>query len=379
MALAPEQLCLIADLAKLTPEKYLEHNREFIAKGMSLSIPELDALVASLRIQQPQRATTLNWHDSSQPVEIVETPFIVEGLIYQRSSTALIAKPKCGKSTLVMDAIEAIIKNTMFLARKVTTTNVLYVTEQLLNSFQTELRNSGLVLCGQVTLSEDSKRLYYLTIQDWYKYEWKNIVELAAEKAQAVGSGLVVFDTLSRIARVKNENDASEMQAAVDELTPLHVVGSSISIQHERKAGGDISDAGRGTNAMTGAVDVLLRLNKMGGAGRGNFRMLEFLGRFPGPAAPLALCRETTDEKSRYKLSDGFTAKNMTAQKAIQEVLGMERAPMSVKDIMDETELKRSTVKRALAQLVKDNLVKQTGSGVKDDAFMYEEAYEPAF
>lgn len=368
--------------ATFSREQYLANGkRPILAETMGISVEEFDAAVEKARTAKPQKVTTLNWHDSDQPVEIVETPSLVRNLIYRGASTGLIAKPKVGKTTFAMDEIDAIVNHKKFLGCETTPVNVLYVTEQPLNSFQAELRNSGLVLCTQRRLDagEDPKKLFYITIEDWFRVAWPDIVSLAGEKAAAVGAGLVAFDTLSRAARVKDENNASEMQAAVDELTPLHAADIAILlVQHERKAGGDIFDAGRGTNALTGAVDVLLRLTKMGGKGQESLRQLEYLGRFPGPALPLTLERKTLDERSRYEaLKDGAAVKKVSAKKAVLDFLHEEGSPATREEIMKETGVTETTLRRALDDLQEEGLVRTTGDGSKEAPFRYAEVTVP--
>jgi AAA domain len=361
-------------LVGLSEQEYKKSDREHIAKQLGMtSAAELDAAVATARAAK-RAANTLNWHRSSEPMESAETPFIVDGLIYQGSSTALIAKPKVGKTTLTMDLCDASIRNKKFLGRNVLVGNIIYVTEQPINSFRAELRNSELLIP-----QEQPNELYYVTIGDWFKLGWTTIIDRVGEQASTIAAKLVIFDTLSRIARVADENSASEMQEAVDKLSPLHSSGiSTLLVQHERKSGGDISDAGRGTNALTGAVDVLLRLGKTGGKGRSNFRTLEYLGRFPGPAEPLVIYRATQDEKSRYELADLKTAKQQMIKLVIQDALAKEASPLTEKEIVDilkENDVKasRTTVRRTIDDLLKDGLIEQSGDGSRATPFVYAE------
>ena len=343
-------------------------------------------LAEPLTIVQPP---SLPWRNSSEQVTVEKSPTIIDRLIYQASSTGLVAKPKMGKTTLMLDAVEAIIFGTPFLKEEVMAGSVLYVSEQPLGSFVAELFNSGLLVSAptQLQLASNEKPMrrerkgefHFVTIEDWYKLTWSQIVEATVEHAVRIGACLVVFDTLSRIARVKDENSASEMQAAVDELTPLIQKRiSTLVIQHERKSGGTIEDAGRGTNALTGAVDVILRLNRPEGNHPGSYRQLEFIGRFPGPSEPRVLERKTADSTSRYELLGNVAAvKGMTASQKILDLFQEEDDTFTEADMVNETEQKRSTVKRAINKLVDAGLLSVSGDGKHGNPLRYSQVKAP--
>ena len=228
-----------------------------IASGLTSGMAE------PLMIVQPP---SLPWRNSSEQITVEKSPAIIDRLIYQASSTGLVGKIKLGKTTLALDISEAIICGSPFLKEEVIAGSVLYVSEQPLASFMAELQNSGLLghgIPGQLSPHANARNgaFHFVTIEDWFKLSWTEIVEASVEHATKIGACMVIFDTLSRIARVEDENNASEMQSAVDELTPLLKNGiSTLCIQHERKSGGDIQDAGRGSSALGGSVDCILRL-----------------------------------------------------------------------------------------------------------------------
>jgi AAA domain-containing protein len=164
----------------------------------------------------------------------------------------------CDVMTFAPDVAECILYGRSFLKEPVIQGNVLYISEQPLGSFVAEMFNSGLQSSGQLVLGSDAPKgqFEFVTVEDWFKFSWNDIIEATVEHAVKIGACLAVFDTLSRIARVKDENNASEVQAAVDLMTPFLQHGiSTLIVQHERKSGGDISDAGRGTGALAGTVD----------------------------------------------------------------------------------------------------------------------------
>lgn len=371
-----EQVSMLVEfITKFTPERFAEFPKDRIIREYLLDESTYDAVKEIIGIknkyEQSASSTGPRWYDSSEHVKIDTSPSFVSGLIYKGAVTAIIGKPKVGKTTFIMDMCEAVTACKKFIGLDTTPANILYVTEQGLASFQPELSNSGLV-----NTKKQRKKLLYLPVSEWFRYQWPDIVNMIGDKASATSSEMLVFDTFSRIARVKDENDASEMQAAVDKMNPLTAAGiGSVLSQHERKSGGDISDAGRGTNALTGAVDVLLRLMKTGGEGRDNSRMLEFSGRLPGPDSAIALRRRTQNERSRYESMGSASAmKRLIEEDAV--VKAVSASPMTEKEICEELEGKRSTVKRVIGELLKQGRIKQSGEGTKESPFKYEEVVQ---
>jgi hypothetical protein len=73
---------------------------------------------------------------------------------------------------------------------------------------------------------------------------------------------LLVFDPLSNLWPVRDENDAAQVQAA---LMPLHGFGERSAIlasHHPRKSDGKEATASRGSGALTAFVDIILELRR---------------------------------------------------------------------------------------------------------------------
>src|SRR5262249_38684757 len=73
---------------------------------------------------------------------------------------------------------------------------------------------------------------------------------------------LVVFDTLTNLWPVKDENDAALVQAA---LMPLHGIPPSTAqllVHHTRKGDGQEATATRGSGALTAFVDTILEFRR---------------------------------------------------------------------------------------------------------------------
>jgi hypothetical protein len=380
------------------PGKWEAEDREAASTALGRLPKEIEELIKSRRLSDANLVgrsvvthikkdstntpgATLVFRDTGETIIPPKPPSFIDNLVYQSSSSVIIAKPKMGKTTLMLDACEAVLMHKDFLKLPTTPTNILYISEQFLSSFVTELGNSGLLTQRNDAYGE---RLRYVTAEDWYKLSWEQIVELTVAEAVKFRAGLVVFDTLSRIARLENENDASEMQAAVDITTALIKEKIAVKfVQHERKAGGDIFSAGRGTNALMGAVDCVLRLGLPPvGNQPANYRVLEYIGRFPGPREPLIITRESADNLNRYSyVGTEFAVKSNSSK---QQVLNLwshatetENDWLTTTTVMDNTELSKMQASRALNSLAEDGDLEQRGDGRKGSPHEYRRRFQP--
>jgi hypothetical protein len=317
----------------------------------------------------------LPWCNSRAAVTSIKSPAIIDHMIYAAALTGLIGRVKLGKTTLALDACECIVMGRSFLKEPVMSGSVLYVSEQPLGSFVAELNNSGLVETGQIVLGSPPPlgEFEYVCIEHWFKYTWKEIVEATLARAVEIGAKLVCFDTLSRIARVENENDASETQRAIDELTPFLQAGIAVLfVAHERKSGGDIQDASRGSSAIVGSVDVILRLVKPTGNHPESYRQLDFVGRFPAPSAPKVLDRKTADSSSRYELLGNVAAvRGATVARTIYALFEDPEDEFSLDELVEETGANKSTVRRAVLKHLEHGSLVQSGTGKKDSPYRY--------
>jgi hypothetical protein len=98
-----------------------------------------------------------------------------------------------------------------------------------------------------------------------------------------MGAGLMIIDTLGQFAGFEGdeENNAGDMLAAVQPLQVAAAEGIAVAFaRHERKASGRVGDAGRGSSALTGAVDVVLSLRQPEGNQPATVREIQALSRF---------------------------------------------------------------------------------------------------
>ena len=203
-----------------------------------------------------------------------EAAATVSGLIYNGALTAVVGKPKIGKTLLLLHMCLCVLDGTHFLGRATTKRNVVYLTEQGEASFRAQLKAVGLL--GRADF-------HILFKGKVWGAKWLQIARAAAKKARSV-DGLLVVDTLAIFAGLHGdeENLTGPMLEALEPLQIAASVGEVpvVVLHHERKSGGDVSDSGRGSSAFTGAMDTIITVRHPEGNPKPTMRRIEGLSRF---------------------------------------------------------------------------------------------------
>ena len=114
-----------------------------------------------------------------------------------------------------------------------------------------------------------------------WRLAWADLVQTIAEDAMRDGYGLLVIDTLAKLAGIVNENDSGECALAMVPLQNAAHDGLAILVcRHERKSGGEVGESGRGSSAISGDVDVILQLRRPEGNQPSTRRVIESLSRY---------------------------------------------------------------------------------------------------
>jgi hypothetical protein len=174
------------------------------------------------------------------------------------------------------------------------------------------------------------------------------------------GSVLLVIDTIAAVSGLvsDDENTSGFAQQTIDAVRPACEAGWAVVLtQHMRKSAGEIEDSARGTSALPGSVDVVVTMKKASSAGHAGRRELEAVGRFDD--IPTKLVIELQDGVYQA-LGDASAVEQAAAREGLLDVLP-DRPDQALTEAMlierlDDT-AKRSTVKRALEQLVAQGCV----------------------
>ena len=294
-----------------------------------------------------------------------ETPeqvdWLVEGLIARGGITELSAKIKVGKTELAAHLVHAITSGAdSFLGLGVTQSRVLYLTEQG-SSFRQALERARLAEC------ED---LWVVQRHLISERGWKWIVEQATAFCIEHDIGLLVVDTLSRFARIHDENSSGEAMAAMNPLQTAiaHNVGVLV-IRHDRKLGGDLGDSARGSSAFGGEADIILNLRRPSRQGTPpTYRILLGLGRYN--AVPETLVIELTAE-GYIAHGDVRAVAASVVHDALVEALGKNGKGRDARrlrgEVVAEVKHDRSAVRSELNRMITRDEVRVEGTGNRGD------------
>ncbi len=280
--------------------------------------------------------------------------WLVEGLLARGCVTYLAGKVKAGKTTLTAILASAVLSGGSFLDYPAARSGVVYLTEERPATFRAVLERTGIL---------QAENFHFLLYHERGQGDWSQLVQAAATYALEVGAGLLVIDTVSHWATVDDENDSAQALAA---MRPLHEAAATglavLVVAHGRKGGGEIGDDARGSSAYGGAADILLSLRRMTAKDHESRRELEVISRFDGGLGKIVIEREEGDYRFVGKPDELERAQ---AREALLTALPESReAALSVKELLDTTGYKKSTLDRALKELQGEGLVeREKGAG----------------
>jgi hypothetical protein len=293
-----------------------------------------------------------------------DTPWIAWPLVVRGAATALEGKIKiAGKSTLAADMALSILDGKPFLGKPTKQSPIVVLTEQPDISFREILRRAKLL---------DREDLHVLSYRLVGGRPWPEIAGMAINKAEDVGAKLTIVDTLAPFAGLTGdaENRAGDAEAAVRAITDLAAerdIGTLL-VRHERKSGGNVGEAGRGSSAFGGAVDHIVSLRRLENAPRQTMRLLQLLGRFETPNDLVIELTEsgyvllgTVEEVRERELADAIL-KSLPTNSA---------DALTVEQLADETGIGRTLVRDTLTSLEQSGVVDHLGHGRRGDPFRY--------
>jgi hypothetical protein len=292
--------------------------------------------------------------------------WIVTGYVARQAITELDGRVKAaGKTTLALHLIRAVIEGDPFLDQPTAQSKVIYLTEQQPGPFRDALDRAGLLEYG------DECRILYR--RDVATRPWADLMATIAADAAREGYGLLVVDTLGKLAGLRDENDAAEAGRAMAPLQDAAHDGLAVLVlRHERKGGGAVGESARGSSAFGGDVDVILQLRRPDGNQPRTRRVIESLSRYG----------ETPEKVITELLPEGYVLLGEEeavvlgdAVRILSALLGREVWAETDGPTLDElvgaSELARTTVQRAVRHLDSLGQVIVTGAGKKGDPKRY--------
>ena len=286
-----------------------------------------------------------------------ETSWLVEGYVALGAVTLWSGWPKVGKSTLLFALISSLQEGTPFLGLPANRSGVLLLTEERRGTLALKVERWSL-----------NGSVHHLRRQQALGRSWAEVVHGATLYCHDNALDVLVVDTFSEWARIANENEAGEVLAAIGALQEAAGTGLAVQVvSHQRKSSGRFGEAVRGSNALTGAVDIVVELERSLSFRDQSMRVLRAVSRYD----------ETPEDLVVALTEDGYEVRGDSEHaqadedrrrvfKAIQEAKAGTRSELS-----ELTGLPGTTVARHGNDLHENGTVGRTGSGRKGDPYVW--------
>lgn len=293
------------------------------------------------------------------PIEVL---WLVVGFLVVGAATELIGKIKlAGKTTFISRMVRCVVDGLPFLGQPTVATPVVWLTEQPASSFRETLKRADLL---------DRDDVHILHHHDVMEWSWPKLAAEVVAEAVRLGARIIIVDTLSRFTGLSDE---SENSAGDAEASVLAIVGPAVAngiavllSRHERKSGGDIVDAGRGSSAITGVMDIVISLRRPDNTPDETVRVIRSVGRFDD--LPDGLLISLTPEGYVLLGGDDHPVANANEAKVLAALGEDPTSGLTLEDLVTGTEIRRTTVQGILKKLERDELVDHAGDGTKGKA-----------
>ena len=281
------------------------------------------------------------------------------GYLAPGAITLLAGRPKVGKSTLLFALLAALEAGEPLAELQTRATGALLLSEERASTLAEKAQRWDL-----------NGRVHLLMRHQANGRDWPGIVAEAVDYCQRHGLNVLAVDTWDKWTGLKGdaENNAGAILEALEPL--VQAAGADLAVlvcAHQRKSLGEFGEAVRGSNALTGGVDVVLELERprsdvLSGEG---VRVLQAVSRFSGTPEELVIALAENGYEAR---GDALTAAAEVEQRQILAALQV-LGEASYDKLHDETGLPRTTVQRRLEELG-DRVVKR-GAGKRGDPFLF--------
>jgi len=300
-----------------------------------------------------------------------KTEWSVEGFAAKGAVTMLFGKPKVGKTTFALGMCKSLVAGDRFLERPVIRSGFVSVVEQPRASYFQALELAGL-------LERDDAVFLFWT--DVIGVSWSKIAKAATEECLRRGHDVLLIDTLHQVAGLvgDKENNAGDCLSAVQPLQEAAAAGLTVLFTwHERKGGGEISDAGRGSSAVAGAVDTILQIQGMGGNHRPTLRKIQSLSRFA--ETPKDLVVELEGQLWVPRGTTTALAKKEARERILDLLPSNEEAAPDFDQVFESLDgaVGKTLTRETLKELSDGGAVKRIGAGKKGDKYRYYATVRP--
>lgn len=310
--------------------------------------------------------------------EVVE--WIWQGYVARATKVLFAARPKAGKSTLLFGLLAAIEHQTPFLGLETDSAGVLLLSEEPAATIRQKAARFGLDLSFRDShiprprKENTAPEVHLLRRHQALGRPWNDIVDQAVGYAVEHGLDVLVIDTLDKWAGIRgdDENKTGALLALIEPLEHAITAGIAvIIIAHQRKSGGEYGEAVRGGNALVGAVDVVLELDRPPGAitNAPGARVLRAIGRFED--TPEELVVELT-ANGYHVLGDLDAYRETRARDELLAAIATFVGPVTPEQLGAALDIAASTARGRLNAAHADGHLRRLGEGKKGNPHTFE-------
>lgn len=282
-----------------------------------------------------------------------------QGYVAPGVLTVLGARPKVGKTSLLAALMAALRDGSEFLGCGTRPARVLLLSEEREFTLA-EKRN-------QFALGDDDVGL--LMRHQAFGVPWPEVVSEATEHCVRHDYGVLVVDTFNAWAGLRGD-DESKSGPVLEAIEPLAAAaGHGLAVVlpvHQRKSEGTHGEALRGSNALAGAVDVIVEMERV--VGEPNARRLRSVSRFA--STPEDLVAELSDGAYRA-CGDLAQVKAHAEDVKIETALALYPKGASSQVLAHETGIGEATIRRRLEAKHGRREVDRRGSGKRGDPYLW--------
>jgi hypothetical protein len=295
--------------------------------------------------------------------------WLLRGLIPAEQVTILSALPKAGKTTFLAHLLHALETGGKFCGLDVRKGKVVCITEES-EPVWADRRD-------KLTLTDNAEIVLRPFRTKPRMSDWLAFLQGLEESLRADRADVLVIDTLSKVWPVQNENDASEVTAA---LMPLLEIAyrlrvTLLLVHHLRKSEGMEGTQTRGSGGITAAVDSILELRRFNASNRQDRRRaLSCDARFDDRVDELVI--ELSDDGTAYHArGDRVDARNNELAPVIAELLPDHPPGMTWEEVKEAWPEERVPGRDALQTALRfghdSGVWSREGDGGKGSPFRY--------
>ena len=308
------------------------------------------------------------YEECPEKVDWVAKPWLATEAITELDGKAKSA----GKTTFALAMCQAILRGEAFLGEVASKTSIVYLTEESRPSFRAALDRAGIGPADNFHILQ-WKELFGFNKTEDSESPWTIAICEAVNLAKRHGAKVLIVDTFAQFAKLTGdkENSAGDVLEAMEPLQVARDEGLAVLlIRHERKEGGSVGVSGRGSSALSGAVDIILQLQKPEGNHPTRFRQIRAVGRFDDLPGELSI---QLTEAGSYEIAGSTSAIALEGAMAkLQSLLpGSCDGALTTAELETQTGIPRTTLQQAIDALEGSGFIKRSGAGRKGSPFRF--------